>query len=91
MEPEVSSSFDSESFRGSLAEALAPGHSLLLESDTRFRHLQVWDSIASVSIVAMVYARHDVQISGEELMACETVGAISDLVAAKLAAAGSAS
>ena len=78
--------FNPESFRRSLAYALAPDGSLTLEPETKIRSLPVWDSIASVSIVAMVYAEHDVQISGEELMGCETVSAVSDLVAQKLAA-----
>ncbi len=88
MNSKVPLSFDPELFRQSLAAALATDGSLVLDPDTEFRELSVWDSIASVSIVAMVYAEYDVQISGEELMRCTTVASISDLVEAKLASAG---
>jgi acyl carrier protein len=86
MDPAPQPSFNPESFRASLTDALAPDGSLTLLPETKIRTLSVWDSIASVSIVAMVYAEYDVQISGKELMGCETVSAVSDLVAEKLAA-----
>lgn len=48
--------------------------------DTAFQELEQWDSLASVSTVAMVYEHYDVQISGDELVGCRTVGDILALV-----------
>lgn len=48
--------------------------------DTRFQRLEQWDSLASVSTVAMLYEHYDVQITGDELVACRTVGDLLELV-----------
>ncbi len=71
-------------FRDNLADAIDPDAGLTLDDDTMIRQLKGWDSVASVSVVAMVYAESDVQISGDELVACETVGKLAGLVQSKL-------
>lgn len=52
--------------------------------ETAFRELSEWDSLASVMIVAEIYADYGVQVSGDELGACRTVGDLKSLVQAKL-------
>lgn len=53
--------------------------------DTEFQSLDEWDSLASVSTVAMVLSEYDVQITGDELVACRTVGDILSLVESRRA------
>ena len=79
-----SETFSNESFRDNLADAINPDAGLSLDDNTMIRQLKGWDSVASVSVVAMVYAEYDIQISGDELVGCETVGKLADLVRSKL-------
>ena len=76
--------FSRESFRENLADAVDPGSAVELSDDTCFRELETWDSIASVSVVAMIYAEYDVQVSGDELVGCETAAQLAALVQGKL-------
>lgn len=55
-----------------------------LEVGTNFRALEAWDSLASVSTAAMIYAEYDVQVSGDELATCETVQDLIALVDEKM-------
>jgi acyl carrier protein len=52
--------------------------------ETAFRDLPEWDSLASVMIVAEVYADYGVQISGEELETCRTLTDLKALIESKL-------
>jgi acyl carrier protein len=52
--------------------------------DTAFRELPEWDSLASVMVVAEVYADYSVQISGSELEACRTLSELKNLIESKL-------
>ena len=52
--------------------------------ETAFRELPEWDSLASVMIVAEIYADYGVQVSGEELGACRTLEDLKSLVQGKL-------
>lgn len=56
-----------------------------LSLDTRFQEHDAWDSLVSVSTVAMIYAEFDTQVSGDELVACDTLGALKKLIESKLA------
>ncbi len=77
--PVISVSIDQQEFVENVKEAFdIPDAPMAL--DTRFQQLEQWDSLASVSTVAMVYAHYDVQVSGDELVACSTVGDILSLV-----------
>ena len=72
-------SIDRDAFVGNVKEAFdVPDADMNLE--TEFQRLEQWDSLASVSTVAMVYEHYDVQISGDELVGCRTVGDILTLV-----------
>lgn len=52
--------------------------------ETVFRELPEWDSLASVMIVAEVYADYGVQIDGEELETCRTLAELKVLIESKL-------
>jgi len=78
-------SFSIDTFHRHLAGVFDPGTTEPLKEDVRFQDLEKWDSIASVSIVAMIYAEYDVQISGDELVSCETVDQLTNIVRGKLA------
>jgi len=54
-----------------------------LSLDTRFRELGAWDSLTAVSTVAMMYAEYDVQVSGTDLVTCETLGELMSLIPQK--------
>jgi acyl carrier protein len=41
--------------------------------DTIFKDLEVWDSLASLSIIAMVDERLGKRITGSELRSCSTI------------------
>jgi acyl carrier protein len=52
--------------------------------ETVFRELPEWDSLASVMIVAEVYANYGVQIDGDELESCRTLADLKTLIESKL-------
>jgi acyl carrier protein len=52
--------------------------------ETAFRELPEWDSLASVMIVAEVYADYGVQIAGEELESCRSLADLKALIESKL-------
>lgn len=55
-----------------------------LDLSTPFRLLKEWDSMVSVSIVANVYANYDVQISGDDLLSCDTLNSLKQLIETRL-------
>lgn len=61
-------------------EQRVPGVTL----NTLFRELSEWDSLASVMIVAEIYADYSVQISGQELETCRTLADLKALIESKL-------
>jgi len=74
---------DSQKFIAAVETAFeqrVPGVTL----ETAFREIPEWDSLASVMIVAEIYADYGVQISGEELETCRTVADLKTLVEGKL-------
>ncbi|OOZ42336.1 hypothetical protein BOW53_00405 [Solemya pervernicosa gill symbiont] len=54
-----------------------------LTLETAFQELEKWDSLASVSTVAMIYAEYDVQVSGDELLSCKTLGELKNKIVQK--------
>ncbi|NEQ54712.1 MAG: acyl carrier protein [Leptolyngbya sp. SIO3F4] len=72
-------------FQERLTEAVDPSGAVTLGGETRLRDLDTWDSITAVSTVAMIYAEYDVQVSGDDLINCETVDDLFALVRDKLA------
>ena len=52
--------------------------------NTAFRELPEWDSLASVMLVAEVYADYGVQIDGVELASCRTLADLKTLIEGKM-------
>jgi acyl carrier protein len=51
--------------------------------DTAFTDLAEWDSLAALSVLAMVDAEYEVEISGKELRGCKTLQNLFDVVRSK--------
>jgi acyl carrier protein len=54
-----------------------------ISPDTEFRQLEQWDSLAALTIMAMVNAEYDVELAAEELKNSKTIEDIFRVVAAK--------
>lgn len=52
----------------------------LFSLETKYRELGEWDSLMSLTIIAMVDEKYGVRITGNELRACETVGQLHELI-----------
>ncbi len=61
-------------------DGLEPG---TLTMETNFKELEEWDSMQALSIIAMVDADYDTQITAEELKKSKTLQDIYDLILAK--------
>ena len=51
--------------------------------DTKFRELEDWSSLVSLSIIAMVDDEYDVVIKASDIKSVETVGQLYELVNSK--------
>ena len=54
-----------------------------LSPDTEFAELEEWDSLAALSVLAMVDAEYDSEISGNELRTCKTLADLFAVVQSK--------
>ncbi len=54
-----------------------------LTPDTEFTMLEEWDSLAALSILAMVDAEYEAEISGNDLRKCKTLRDLYDIVRAQ--------
>ena len=54
-------------------EDIEPGS---LTAATKYRELKVWDSLAVLTVIAMVDAEYDVRLKAETLKNCETLEAL---------------
>jgi acyl carrier protein len=61
-------------------EGIEPGS---LTPEVEFRSLQGWDSLAALSILAMVDAEYETAISGNELKQCKTLQNLFDVILSK--------
>lgn len=52
--------------------------------DTRFRELDGWSSLTSLSVIAMVDEEYDAIITAAEIRAVDTVAQLFDLVSSKI-------
>jgi acyl carrier protein len=55
-----------------------------LSIEANFRDLPDWDSLASVMLVAEIYAQYGVQISGDELESCQSLAELKAVIEEKL-------
>ena len=65
----------------SVIEDLKPGS---VKADTNFkRDIDAWDSLAVLSVLAMIDSEYEKVITGEELLKCNTVKDVFELVQSK--------
>ncbi len=57
-----------------------------LDSGTAFRTLEQWDSLAVLTVIAMVDGEYDVRLKAKELKQVETLAELHTLVAGKTSA-----
>jgi len=57
-----------------------------LNPDTEFTSLEEWDSLAALSVLAMVDAEYETEISGNELRKAKTLRDLFSIVQSKKAA-----
>ncbi len=51
--------------------------------ETRFQELEQWDSLAVLTTIAMVDAEFEVELTANEILACNTIREFAELVEAK--------
>jgi acyl carrier protein len=61
-------------------EGIEPGS---LTPDTEFATIEQWDSLAALSVLAMVDAEYDTEISGNELRKCRTLQDLFGVIQSK--------
>ena len=66
-------------------EGIEPGS---LTADVELASLEEWDSLAALSILAMVDAESEAEISGNDLRKCKTLGDLFEVVRAQKSALG---
>jgi acyl carrier protein len=56
-----------EDFKNNIAFAVEDDSLMLLDADIPFKSLQSWDSLAALSVMAMINQEYDITISADEL------------------------
>lgn len=54
-----------------------------LSVETKFRELEEWNSLAGLSVIAMIDEEYDVIIEGNEFKSLETIGELISAIQAK--------
>lgn len=67
---------NTEDFISNFAEALEIEDASNLSENTEFRNLEEWDSLAYLSIIAMLDEEYEVQIENAEFKKMNTIGDI---------------
>ena len=57
--------------------------SVSLSVETKFRELEEWDSLAGLSVIAMIDEEYDVILEGNEFKSLETIGELISAIQAK--------
>jgi len=55
-----------------------------LPPDTKFRDLEVWDSMNALNTLAMVDFEYGIQLPADELQVCQTISDIFEKVSARI-------
>ncbi len=75
---------NTESFINNMLEAF--DHRVKnLSLDDDIKELPEWDSLTSVSVIAMIYAEYNVQVSGDEMLSCNNLRELMNVVEEKQA------
>jgi acyl carrier protein len=72
-----------EQFCHSLEEAVDVLESNSLTGEVRFRELPEWSSICALLTIASIFANYQVQLTGNELEACQTIEQLYQAVESK--------
>lgn len=54
-----------------------------IQAETAFQELDEWSSLITLSVIAFVKTNYGKTVTGKEIIGCETVCALFDLVSAK--------
>lgn len=69
---------NTQEFLENFKEAIESEENLTLE--TNFRELDEWDSLASLSVIAMLDEEYDRVIEGDKFKALKTIGEIWEII-----------
>ena len=72
---------DLESFVSNFAAEFPESPRDRFNAETRYRELDEWDSLATLTIISMVDEKYGLRITGNELRACTTIGELYDSLA----------
>ena len=73
---------DIDTFSAQFADAIeVPADQV--KADTKFKDLEVWDSLCVLNIIAMVDSLHNVSVGGNDLQNSATVQDVFNLVVAR--------
>lgn len=72
-----------EEFIEKFAEIFDDVDSASLGSDTKFRDLEDWDSIAGLSVIAMADEEYNVTLNADDMRACQTLGDLLERINSK--------
>ena len=70
---------DIQTFIEKFAEAVDVDASVLT-AETEFRNLDEWDSVAYISVIAMMDEEYDIQIEMPQFKQLKTLGAIAEYI-----------
>jgi acyl carrier protein len=74
---------DLEQFIEDFEEAVEDVEVGSLRGETNYKALAVWDSLAILTVIAMVDAEYDVRLKANVLKSCETLAELFALVSAQ--------
>ena len=69
-----------EKFIEDFEEAVEDVEAGTLSGTTKFRQLEPWDSLAVLTVIAMVDADYGARLKAEDLKSCDTLKALYQLV-----------
>jgi acyl carrier protein len=69
-----------EKFIEDFEEAVEDIEAGSLSGETKYRELEEWDSLAVLTVIAMVDAEYDVQLKADALKSCDTLEALHVLI-----------
>ena len=71
---------DLQTFIGNFEEAVEDLEPGTVEGATRFRELEQWDSLAVLTVTAMIDSEYGARVRADDLKGCETVADLFELV-----------
>ena len=74
---------DQKEFIEKFAEVVEIENASACTAETEFRKLDEWSSLAALSVIAMIDEEYDIQVKGDEMRSCATVGELFNLVNSK--------